>query len=372
MIPLAIDGLPEEIEALGERWQRKREFHLTAASAQKLEQAGGGREDLWEVVTRVASGRLLGPITLLAEVRRVTAAERPGLRTIVAMAEAPGLEPLHRDLSAALGVELSNQPPHVTLYSNDPAEGIGLEDEAQLAERAPPLPEGQQREIRRAMRFEEVFFDDDGIAADPPGAPDVTLGETDPVFTPTAMRAIAYAAHVHRDQRRKGTDVPYLAHLLGVAALVADEGGAETEVVAALLHDTAEDHGGEERLADVRRRFGASVEQIVRALSDSLEPEGAAKEAWRPRKQRYLDELRSEQRPEVLRVSNADKLHNVRAVLTDYRAIGDAVWQRFQAPRDQQLAYYRELAAIFGERRAGAPLARELEEAVRELERLVG
>jgi hypothetical protein len=372
VIPLVIDGLPEEIEALGERWQRKREFHLTALSAQKLEQAGGGREDLWDVVTRVGSGRLLGPITLLDEVRRVTATERPGLRTIVAMADAPALQPLHRDLSRALGVELESQPAHVTLYSNHPAEGIGLENPRQLAERAPPLPEDQQQEIRQAMRFEEVFFDDGGIAADPPGALDISLGETDRVFTASAMRAIAYAAHVHRDQLRKGTEVPYLSHLLGVASLVADEGGREAEVVAALLHDAAEDHGGEERLADIRRRFGPNVAEIVHALSDSLEPEGASKAPWRERKERYLAELRSEQRPEVLLVSNADKLHNVRAVLTDMRTVGDEVWRRFQAPRDQQLAYYRELAAIFSERRPGAPLALELEEALSELERLAG
>jgi HD domain len=372
VIPLVIEGLPDEIEVLGERWQRKREFHLTAVSAQKLEWAGGGRPDLWEVVTRVASGRTLGPVVLLDEVRRVTAPERPGLRTLVAMAHAPALDVLHRDLSQALGAELEPQPAHVTLYSNDPGEGIGLEDHAQLQERAPALPEEQQEAIRRAMRFEEVFFDDDGIALDPPDLPEVSLGRTDPVFTPTAIRAIAYAAHVHRDQRRKGGNIPYLAHLLAVAALVAEEGGGETEVVAALLHDAAEDHGGEERLADIRGRFGAQVAGIVRALSDSLRPEEDVKEEWLARKERYLGGLRGEGRPEVLRVSNADKVHNAHAILADHRALGDEVWRRFEAPPHQQLVYYRQLATIFCARRPGAPLAAELAQAVAELERLVG
>jgi (p)ppGpp synthase/HD superfamily hydrolase len=210
--------------------------------------------------------------------------------------------------------------------------------------------------------------DDGGIPADPGGEGLVALGGTDDVFTPQVMRALAYGAHVHRHQRRKATGIPYLAHLISVAALVAEDGGGEGEVIAALLHDTAEDHGGEPRLADIRRRFGDEVASMVRALSDSLRPEDAIKEAWQPRKQHYLDHLRAEQRPGVLRVSNADKLHNARAILADYRQVGPAIWRRFDGTPEQQLWYYSSLSALFTERRPESALARELAETIKQLE----
>jgi hypothetical protein len=366
--PLILDGLPEEIEALGERWLRKREFHLTAISRATLERAGAGRNDLWQVVAHVVSGRSIGPITTRSDVRRVTDPAHPELRTLVVMAAADGLPALYRDLSAALGVALEPPPAHVTLYSSDRDRAIGIDDPRELRERAPRLPAAEHDEVRRAMRSDEVLFDDDGI---PLGAGDDTtipLGGTDPVFTPRALRALAYAAHVHRHQRRKATGIPYLAHLVSVAALVAEDGGGEDEVIAALLHDAAEDHGGEARLHDIDRRFGAEIASMVSALSDSLRPEGAIKERWRPRKQRYLDHLRVEPREGVLRVSNADKLHNARAILADQRLVGDAIWQRFDGTPEQQLWYYGELARIFNERRPGSPLARELTETVRQLE----
>ncbi len=396
MAPLTIVGLPAEISALGSRWRRKLEFHLTAVSAATLERAGAGRPDLWEVVTRVAGGRSIGPVRAGEEVRvvshpdarpishpdarpishqdarPVTDPDASELRTLIVMAEAGGVEGLHRDLSAALGVELRPPPTHITLYSTDPARGIGIDDEAQLAARAPALSDRDQEALRRAMSFDAVLFDDDGIRYDADDERDtgtLSLGRTDPLFTPRAFRAIAYAAHVHCGQRRKDGQVPYLAHLLTVATLVAEEGGGETEIIGALLHDSAEDHGGEQRLADVRRRFGPEVEAIVRAMSDSLMPEDEPKEPWRLRKERYLTHLREEPSPAVLRVANADKVHNSRAILTDYRQQGDAIWEWFQAPVEDQRWYYGQLVAIFNDRRPGSPLARELSETVATLER---
>ncbi len=363
VVPLAIEALPVSVEAMGMRWERKLEFHMTAISARKLEAVGAGRPDLWDVVTRVCSGRDLGPIDARRELRRARHPEQPELQTLIVMVDAPALVALHEDLSAALGVTLELPPAHVTLYSTDPASGIGIDDLEELEVRAPALGEGEQREVLDAIGFDAVFSDEDT---------EVLLGRTDRVFTPMVMRALAYAADVHVDQLRKGTAVPYLAHLIAVAALVAEEGGGEHEVTAALLHDAAEDHGGEERLEDIERRFGPLVAEIVRALSDSLLPEGTCKEAWRPRKERYLEHLRSERRDEVLRVSNADKVHNARAILADHRVHGDAVWDRFEAPPAQQRWYYEQLAAIFEDRRPGAPLAGELTEAVRELSRIVG
>jgi hypothetical protein len=370
VVPLRIGGLPGEIVALGQPWQRKVEFHLTAISARKLAQAGAGRDDLWAVVRRVASGRLIGPVVVGEEIRRVSHPEKPGLRTLIVMARADGMAELYRDLSAALAVPLHSGPPHVTLYSSDPAEGIGIDDAQELATRAPQLPEHDQRAIRVAMSFDEVLFDDGGISPESyPSA--LAVGATDPVFTPRVLQAIAYAAHVHRGQRRAGGEVPYLAHLLAVASLVAEDGGTETEVLAAVLHDTAEDHGGEHRLTDIERRFGTGVRAIVRAMSDSLPADGEPEEPWAVRKRRYLERLRVEQRAEALRVSNADKLHNARSVLAEHRRVGAEVWQELGRSSADQLAYYRELAGIFNRRGSGSALAREFEEVVRELERRV-
>lgn len=158
VVPLIIDGLPEQIEALGLTWARKLEFHLTAISVGKL--AGVDHPEMWRIVTRVASGRSLGAISVVDEVRRVGGhPDRPDLRTLIVMAEAEGLPALYEDLSAALGTRLEAPPAHVTLYSSDPLDGIGLDDEGKLAERAPPLSRAQQGEVMDAIGFRRVFGD---------------------------------------------------------------------------------------------------------------------------------------------------------------------------------------------------------------------
>ncbi len=186
---------------------------------------------------------------------------------------------------------------------------------------------------------------------------------------PRFAHALAYVVHLHSEQRRKGTDVPYVAHLLAVAGLVIEDGAAvghlrEDEAIAALLHDTAEDQGGEPRLADIAERFGERVAQIVRACSDSLADDRAP---WRERKQAYLAHLTVEADTGVLRVSLADKVNNARAVLADYRVLGEPFWERFNRDADTPW-YYRRLADIFSERLPDAPLTKELVEAVTDLE----
>ena len=104
--------------------------------------------------------------------------------------------------------------------------------------------------------------------------------------------AFEYAAHHHRDQKRKGSDIPYLAHVLGVASLVLEYGGTDRQAAAALLHDVAEDHGGEARLDEIKKKFGKRVERIVRECSDSLTADPAKKERWSKRKKRYVKHLR--------------------------------------------------------------------------------
>ena len=179
--------------------------------------------------------------------------------------------------------------------------------------------------------------------------------------------ALQFATATHRFQRRKGSDVPYVGHLLGVCSLVIEDGGDEDEAIAALLHDAAEDQGGETMLVEISQRFGPRVADIVAACSDTLkEP----KPEWRERKETYLSHLEHQSRS-VLRVSVADKLFNARAILRDYLQVGDALWSRFRTGRDGQLWYYRELADRFSRLLPGR-MAAELAEVVDELERVTG
>ncbi len=177
-------------------------------------------------------------------------------------------------------------------------------------------------------------------------------------------RALGFAARTHRTQVRKGRSIPYVGHLLGVCSLVIEEGGGEDEVIAALLHDAAEDQGGEDILREIREAFGDDVAAIVEACSDTMEE---PKPPWRQRKEAYLAHL-AEQPDSVLLVSLADKLFNARAILRDYLDVGDELWRRFRAGRDGQLWYCRELADAFG-RLAPGRMASELADVVDELER---
>jgi (p)ppGpp synthase/HD superfamily hydrolase len=174
-------------------------------------------------------------------------------------------------------------------------------------------------------------------------------------------KALALAAELHRGQTRPGTDVPYLAHLLGVTALVLEDGGDETEACAAALHDAVEDQGGPPTLARIHAEFGDDVARIVEALTDGPE------ESWRERKRAYLDRLEHEP-ADVLRVSLADKLDNARTLARDRRALGEAAWERAGKDRDGQLWYFRALVDVF-RRRAPGPAAEEL---AREVESLTG
>ena len=187
--------------------------------------------------------------------------------------------------------------------------------------------------------------------------------------TPLGLRfeqALLFATRKHAGQHRKGTAVPYVAHLLGVASLVLEAGGDEDLVIAALLHDVVEDCGGAPVLKEVRRRFGKRVAHVVDGCTDTdLDP----KPPWLQRKKDYIAHLRTADADTRL-VSAADKLHNVRSIVAAYREIGDRVWERFHGKRDGTLWYYRSLLDEF-QRKKSSPLIRELERAVIELETVV-
>jgi len=155
--PVEIDGLPDEIDALGRRWQRKLEFHMTVIGAARIEELAREDPAVPDRVARVLAGCSVGPIYVTQELRRVRHPDEPGFETIVVMVDCPALAEVYGELSAGLGKRLYPPPAHVTLYSTDPERGIGLNDDDQLRERAPALSEQEQEDVRWAMRFDEVF-----------------------------------------------------------------------------------------------------------------------------------------------------------------------------------------------------------------------
>lgn len=182
------------------------------------------------------------------------------------------------------------------------------------------------------------------------------------------VSAMTYAHQVHKDQRRKGTGIPYIAHILGVTAIAIEYGATEEEAIAALLHDAAEDGGGEETLAYIRAQFGDAVGDIVLGCSDSLVEDPEDKLPWLERKENYLAHLENAS-ASVCLVSAADKLHNVRSIIRDYREHGEDIWNRFQGKRDGTLWYYETVAHTLM-RRYRSQLTRDLQEAVDELLKL--
>jgi len=189
-----------------------------------------------------------------------------------------------------------------------------------------------------------------------------------PLLTDRFFAAGALANEVHGGQRRLGTQIPYAAHLMIVAGLVLEDGGDETQATAALLHDSVEDGGGPEMLRRIRAEFGSEVAAIVEACSDRLDPEDTR--SWRERKAAYLAHLPEIADEAVLRVALADKVHNARSIVRDYRAEGHALWERFTNKTIvDQLWYYRALVDFFSTRHSG-PLVEDLRRALSELEEL--
>jgi GTP pyrophosphokinase len=168
-----------------------------------------------------------------------------------------------------------------------------------------------------------------------------------PLLTSRFDAALHYATRHHARQLRKGTPIPYAAHLLACASLVLEMHGDEDEAIGALLHDVVEDGGGRRALREISEAFGPAVEAIVLANSDSVPVEGEERPRWYERKRAYIDAF-PDKSPAALRVSLADKVHNARSILLDYRSDGDALWSRFgQGQGIATRIYYRELAAAF-------------------------
>jgi (p)ppGpp synthase/HD superfamily hydrolase len=186
------------------------------------------------------------------------------------------------------------------------------------------------------------------------------------------LEAVAFAHQVHGSDTRKGTAAPTVAHLLSVCGIVLADGGDEDEAIAALLHDTLEDHPETVSRKELASRFGERVLALVEVCTDTPpDYRGGPKPPWRERKTAFLERL-PRTRPGDLRVAVADKLDNARAVLADYRELGEALWPRFNAGREGQLWYYRSLEEGFRYAGMQGRLIDELARVVSELERLAG
>jgi (p)ppGpp synthase/HD superfamily hydrolase len=183
-------------------------------------------------------------------------------------------------------------------------------------------------------------------------------------LSPKFENALVYATRIHGGQFRKKTRIPYVAHILGVAAIALEYGATETEAIAAFLHDAVEDAGGPKRLKEIERRFGKTVACIVCGCTDT---DQERKPLWLPRKKAYVKHVRHASIPVKL-VSASDKLHNARAILADYRQEGDKLWGRFNGGKDGTLWYYRALVRGFGEGKRIRPLVQELDRVVSNLE----
>lgn len=157
-----------------------------------------------------------------------------------------------------------------------------------------------------------------------------------PILGKNFREALDFAFTLHMTQIRKGTEIPYFTHLMTVSALVLENGGDEDTAIAALLHDGVEDQGGKALLKKIRDRFGVRVADLVEECSDS---QSYPKPPWKQRKQKYLAHIGSAS-AEARLISSSDKLHNLRSILDDYRAVGDSLWDRFKGTEQEIIWYY--------------------------------
>ncbi len=185
-------------------------------------------------------------------------------------------------------------------------------------------------------------------------------------YSARVSEALTLAAVLHAEQPRKGTSIPYLSHLVAVAALVMEDGGDEDEVIAALLHDAVEDQGGAATAEVIRKQFGDRVADVVVECSDAVPEEAHEKLPWHERKRHHLAGV-ADMSESALRVSAADKLHNVQSTLFDVRRDGTSVWDRFKTGREGFLWYHRQVLAALLRRTPDSRSVQRLSHALEEL-----
>lgn len=198
------------------------------------------------------------------------------------------------------------------------------------------------------------------------------MTETRSYLTPRFAEALQLAYYLHHKQMRKGTETPYMAHLLSVCSLVMYHGSGEDQAIAALLHDALEDASDKITPEQIGEEFNPKVQQIVQLCSDTPpDYRGGEKEPWQVRKDRYLVHVRSGgASPEDLLVSVADKVDNAGAIVRDLKLVGDLVWKRFKVGKENQLRYYRELVKAYKQAGVQGVLMDTLEALVNEMQEL--
>lgn len=193
------------------------------------------------------------------------------------------------------------------------------------------------------------------------------------VLSPRFVKALTLAIEKHAAQARRGTDIPYITHLIGVCAIVGESGGSEDEMIAALLHDAIEDGGGEALKKKIRSSFGLDVAEIVTICTD--DDSDGEQAPWLDRKKHFLERLAVAGLP-ALRVICADKLHNATSIVADMKDIGSSVFERLKVDREGTLWYYRSIARIYSALLQDEPfldpgfraMIRELRETVAKME----
>lgn len=185
-------------------------------------------------------------------------------------------------------------------------------------------------------------------------------------WTPTIDRALAVAARCHAGQTRKDEPTPYIAHPVAVAMIVSDFTEDQDVVVAALLHDILEDVPPSVYAAeDMSAEFGERVTEMVRGVSEE-KTAGEETPPWRIRKEGYLAAL-TDDSEECLLISAADKIHNLRSMVTAHDKLGDAMWDVFNAGPAEKLWFYEAIAETVTERLGDCEASRQLRRAVEDI-----
>ena len=157
------------------------------------------------------------------------------------------------------------------------------------------------------------------------------------------LEAYVYSYKLHKKQTRKGSNIPYFTHLSSVSNLIIENNGTTTQAIAGLLHDAVEDQGGAKTLAAIKRKFGPKVAKIVDQCSDTtIKP----KPPWKTRKIKYIKDIKNKTQDTLL-VSLCDKHHNANCILSDYQKVGEEIWDRFTASKQETLWYYESLYKEF-------------------------
>ena len=157
------------------------------------------------------------------------------------------------------------------------------------------------------------------------------------------LEAYVYSFELHKKQTRKGSNIPYFTHLSSVSNLIIENNGTTTQAIAGLLHDAVEDQGGAKTLAAIKRKFGPKVAKIVDQCSDTtIKP----KPPWKTRKIKYIKDIKNKTQDTLL-VSLCDKYHNANCILSDYQKVGEEIWDRFTASKQETFWYYESLYKEF-------------------------